>query len=142
MSERILEAAARNRTEQDFSVTLNLAGPTIQRRISDLCTSKRVEVLLLDNLSCLFTELKENDADSWELVLPWLLDLRRKRVAEAFVAHAGCNSCMRGTSRREDAAFWILQMTAPGRRRWPRTGQGSCAGFEQAYWHRAIFPKR
>ena len=93
---------------------LNLADPTIQAAITNLCFSKRVEVLFLDNLSCLFTGMKENDADSWELVLSWLLDLRRHRVAVVFIAHAGRNGCMRGTSRREDAAFWILQLTAPG----------------------------
>jgi hypothetical protein len=67
-------------------------------------------VLILDNLSCLFSGLKENDADGWENVLPWLLELRRRRVAIVFVAHAGRNGFMRGTSRREDAAFWILQL--------------------------------
>jgi hypothetical protein len=28
-----------------------------------------------------------------------------------FVAHAGRNGFMRGTSRREDAAFWMIQLT-------------------------------
>jgi hypothetical protein len=57
--------------------------------------------------------VKENDADDWERVLHWILDLRRNRVAVVFVAHAGRNGQMRGTSRREDAAFWILQLTRP-----------------------------
>ena len=69
-----------------------------------------MKFLILDNLSCLFTGIKENDADAWELVLPWLLDLRRNRIAVVFIAHAGRNGFMRGTSRREDAAFWIIQL--------------------------------
>ena len=92
---------------------LNLADPTHQKAISRLCDTKRVDVMFLDNLSCLFAGVKENDADDWERVLPWLLALRRNRLAVVFVAHAGRNGQMRGTSRREDAAFWILQLTRP-----------------------------
>ena len=96
-----------------FGEVLNLTDPDAQRAISHQCAEKGIEVLVLDNLSCLFSGIKENDADSWELVLPWLLELRRNRVAVMFIAHAGRNGCMRGTSRREDAAFWILQLTRP-----------------------------
>ena len=89
---------------------INLADPNIQAAILQVCVDKGVDVLFLDNLSCLASGIKENDADDWEHVLPWLLELRRKRVAVVFVAHAGRNGQMRGTSRREDAAFWILQL--------------------------------
>jgi hypothetical protein len=36
--------------------------------------------------------------------------MRRNRIAVVFVAHAGRNGFMRGTSRREDAAFWMMQL--------------------------------
>ncbi len=97
----------------DSGNVLNLAHPKFQGGISILCEKENIEVLILDNLSCLFNGIKENDADGWENVLPWLLDLRRRRVAVVFVAHAGRNGFMRGTSRREDAAFWIVQLTPP-----------------------------
>ncbi|MGH7980330.1 MAG: hypothetical protein ACREE6_13225, partial [Limisphaerales bacterium] len=71
----------------------------------------RIDILILDNLSCLFRGLGENDANGWERVLPWLLDLRRNRIAVIFLAHAGRNGQMRGTSRREDAAVWIIDLT-------------------------------
>jgi hypothetical protein len=90
---------------------LNLTHPSIQVALLQHCLEQRIEVLFLDNLSCLFTGVKENDADSWEMVLPWLLELRRIRIAVVFVAHAGRNGHMRGTSRREDAANWIVQLT-------------------------------
>jgi hypothetical protein len=96
-----------------FNGVLNLADPSIQTAISNHCQNTGVEVLVLDNLSCLFSGIKENDADGWDFVLPWLLDLRRQRIAVVFIAHAGRNGNMRGTSRREDAAFWILQLTRP-----------------------------
>ena len=90
--------------------TLNLADAATQQELTALLLARGVRVLLLDNLSCLFSGVKENDADSWELVLPWLLQLRRLKIAVVIVAHAGRNGLMRGTSRREDAAFWCLKL--------------------------------
>jgi putative DNA primase/helicase len=90
---------------------LNLTNSIVQTALLEQCQRGKFEVLILDNLSCLFTGIKENDADAWELVLPWLLELRRNRIAVIFIAHAGRNGLMRGTSRREDAAFWVIQLT-------------------------------
>lgn len=90
---------------------LNLSHQSTQQALLHHCLANGVEVLFLDNLSCLFSGIKENDADSWELVLPWLLELRRNKIAVVIIHHAGRNGAMRGTSRREDAAFWILQLT-------------------------------
>ena len=78
---------------------LNLTNPTVQAALLEKCQKEKMEILILDNLSCLFTGIKENDANAWELVLPWLLNLRRNRIAVAFIAHAGRNGFMRGTSR-------------------------------------------
>jgi hypothetical protein len=89
---------------------LNLTDLTIQQEISGIIKKRGIKVVFLDNLSCLFTGLKENDADSWELVLPWLLELRRERIAVVLIAHAGRNKEIRGTSRREDHAFWCLNL--------------------------------
>jgi hypothetical protein len=91
---------------------LNLTNPIVQAAILEECLRQKMKVLILDNLSCLFSGIKENDADAWEKVLPWLLELRRNRIAVIIIAHAGRNGFMRGTSRREDAANWIIQLTA------------------------------
>jgi hypothetical protein len=90
---------------------LNLAEPEAQGALLDRCKRDRIEMMYLDNLSCLFSGVRENDADAWERVLPWLLDLRRNRISVVFVAHAGRNGLMRGTSRREDAAFWVINLS-------------------------------
>ena len=90
---------------------LNLTSPAVQDALLRQALKNATDVLLLDNLSCLFSGVKENDADSWELILPWLLKLRRHGIAVIFVAHAGRNGQMRGTSRREDAAVWILSLS-------------------------------
>jgi hypothetical protein len=89
---------------------LNLTDPKSQQAITRLCLEKGIKVLILDNLSCLFSGMKENEADAWEAVLPWLLDLRRNRIAVAIVAHSGRNGNMRGTSRREDSAFSVIRL--------------------------------
>jgi putative DNA primase/helicase len=90
---------------------LNLTEPEAQAALLEKCRKDRINMLILDNLSCLFSGMRENDADAWEKVLPWLLDLRRNRIAVIFIAHSGRNGYMRGTSRREDAAFWIINLS-------------------------------
>jgi len=90
--------------------SLNLTNPLMQRVVTHLCDAKKIKLLVLDNLSCLFSGMKESDNDAWELVLNWLLELRRKRIAVLIVHHAGRNGQMRGASKREDAAFWVIKV--------------------------------
>jgi hypothetical protein len=92
---------------------LNLADPATQTAILDKCKRDKIDIVILDNQSCLFPGLSENAADAWDHVLPWLLQLRRNRIAVIIIAHAGRNGLMRGTSRREDAAFWIINLSEP-----------------------------
>jgi AAA domain/DnaB-like helicase N terminal domain len=89
---------------------LNIAEPEIQNAITKHCVETGVKVLFVDNLSTAAFGLKENEADSWEKMLPWLLDLRRRKIAVVTVHHAGRSGEMRGTSKREDALFWILAL--------------------------------
>jgi len=90
---------------------LNLADSSVQQALTARLLADGVSVLFLDNLSCLFSGVAENDADAWESVLRWLLALRRQRIAVVLVHHSGRNSqTMRGTSRREDAAFWVVRL--------------------------------
>jgi hypothetical protein len=91
--------------------TLNLARPEGQLAVSECCEKLGIKVLVLDNLSVLFGGMKENEADAWEMVLSWLMDLRRKKIAVIIIHHAGRGGReMRGTSRREDVAFWIIRL--------------------------------
>lgn len=92
---------------------LNFASPTAQHELTELLLAQGITIVFLDNLSCLFSGMKENDADDWESVLGWLLTLRRHRIAVVVVHHSGRNKeTMRGTSRREDAAFWVIRLDA------------------------------
>jgi hypothetical protein len=89
---------------------LNLTERDAQQALTMLCVDGKIEILVLDNLSCLFSGMIENDADSWEMVLPWLLELRRMSITVFIVAHGGRNKQMRGTSKREDAAASIIKI--------------------------------
>lgn len=91
---------------------LNLADRVTQDALTAQMLADGTAVVFLDNLSCLFSGVKENEADAWECVLQWLLTLRRYRIAVVVVHHAGRNKEMRGTSRREDAAFWVIRLDA------------------------------
>jgi hypothetical protein len=44
----------------------------------------------------------------------WLLAIRRAGITIVLIHHAGRNGEMRGTSRREDAAHWILKLEDAG----------------------------
>jgi AAA domain/CHC2 zinc finger len=89
---------------------LNIANPEVQRAITERCTTTGAKVLMLDNLSTLASGVRENEADSWEQVNNWLLDLRRRKIAVLIIHHAGRSGEMRGTSKREDNVFWIIAL--------------------------------
>jgi putative DNA primase/helicase len=89
---------------------LNIANREVQQALTAHCIANNVKALILDNLSTLASGMKENEADSWEQLNPWLLDLRRRRIAVVIVHHAGRSGEMRGTSKREDNVFWIIAL--------------------------------
>lgn len=73
-----------------------------------------VEVVLFDNISTLFNETApENEAESWEPVQQWLLELRRKGLTVILVHHEGKGGKQRGTSKREDVLSQVVQLKRP-----------------------------
>src|SRR5215475_5202841 len=94
--------------------TLNLSDKDLQDAVLSFCKENRFAVLILDNLSCLISGVDENNGIDWEKILPWLLDLRRTRVTVIFIHHSGREGLyMRGHSKREDPAAWIIHLKAP-----------------------------
>lgn len=91
--------------------SINVAAQNIQRVITELCVKGSFKLLVLDNLSCLASGMKENDADEWEKLLMWLLELRRRRIAVIIVHHSGRSGLMRGTTKREDSAAWVIKVS-------------------------------
>ena len=89
---------------------LNISEPRVQDPILQYCIRDGVKLLVLDNLSTLASGLKENDSFDWEQLHNWLLRFRRHHIAVILVHHAGRNREARGTSKREDAAFWVIAL--------------------------------
>jgi putative DNA primase/helicase len=90
----------------------DLASPSVQAKLEPWLQG--VELLILDNLSSLTTELRENDADAWSPIQQWLLRLRRRGISVLIVHHAGKGGGQRGTSRREDVLDTSICLRRPG----------------------------
>lgn len=89
--------------------SLQLGDAEHREALLDYCVEKQIKVLVIDNLSSM-SDIKENDNDDWSAIGDWLLEYRRRGIAVIVVHHAGRNGQMRGASRREDAAFWVIKL--------------------------------
>ena len=96
---------------EQSKAALCLSDAAQQNELTRLCEVNKIDVLFLDNGACLFRGIAENKADDFrDFVENWFLDLRRRGIAVVLVLHAGRNGEIRGTSKREDAAFWIMRL--------------------------------
>ena len=89
---------------------LNITEPAVQAAILQRCIRNNIQLVILDNLSTLASGVKENDSFEWERLHNWLLQFRRHKIAVILIHHAGRSGELRGTSKREDAAFWIISL--------------------------------
>ncbi|MDR2737517.1 MAG: AAA family ATPase [Puniceicoccales bacterium] len=111
-------------------MVLNLCRENQQKFLLDHCVTSGVKVVVIDNLSCLLYGMRENEADSWDPILRWLLELRRSGVAVVVVHHANrTGNDMRGTSRREDAANWVIKIEKFSELDGPENGTKFTASF-------------
>jgi putative DNA primase/helicase len=76
------------------------------------------DLVIIDNISTLFRSGDENEAESWQPVQDWILDLRRRGKSVLFVHHAAKAGQQRGTSKREDILDTVITLKQP---------QGYCA---------------
>ncbi|MBW2707853.1 MAG: AAA family ATPase [Deltaproteobacteria bacterium] len=72
--------------------------------------NKDLKLVIVDNVSCLFSGLRESSKDDWEKITPWLLAMRRRGVAVLLVHHAGKGGDQRGTSGREDLLDTVISL--------------------------------
>lgn len=61
-----------------------------------------IDLVIVDNLSCLAPSIKENDASDWALIQTWVLNLRTRGKSVLLIHHSGKNGGQRGTSKKED----------------------------------------
>jgi putative DNA primase/helicase len=73
-----------------------------------------VSLLILDSITTLCPGAgPENDAESWEVMQSWLLELRRRGISVLLVHHEGKGGVQRGTSKREDVLSQVIQLKRP-----------------------------
>ncbi|MDH5669568.1 MAG: AAA family ATPase, partial [Nitrospira sp.] len=72
-----------------------------------------IRVVILDNISCLFSGINEDSKQDWEPINAWLIRLRHRGIATVLVHHAGKGGQQRGTSGREDSLDTVIQLTKP-----------------------------
>jgi len=103
---------------------LSLITPDLQPcAMPDLSTSngqsmiepflKSVDMVVLDNIYTLCRTGKENEAQSWQSMQAWLLDLRRRGITVLLVHHAGKSGDQRGTSAKEDIMDTVISLRRP-----------------------------
>lgn len=80
-----------------------------RKALLEFCVEMKIRVLVIDNLSSV-SNISENDNDAWPDIGNWLLDFRRNKISVIVIHHSGRNGAMRGASRREDPAFWIIRL--------------------------------
>ena len=87
----------------------NLGKADYRFALLDHCVEHGIGLLILDNISCLFSGIRENEADDWDLVRPWLNLLRASGITVILLHHAGKSGQQRGTSRRLDNPAFIMK---------------------------------
>jgi putative DNA primase/helicase len=90
---------------------LCLTNQIVQDQILDYTDKNRdLGVVIIDNISCLFTGLREDNKQDWERVIPFLLALRHRGIAVVLIHHAGKSGDQRGTSGREDMLDTVIKL--------------------------------
>jgi hypothetical protein len=91
---------------------LNLCEPDQQEVLLNIFKQGNFKAVFFDNISCLCWGMKENEADSWEQVDNWFKNLRTNKITPVIIHHANREGKdMRGTSKREDAADWVIKVS-------------------------------
>ena len=94
--------------------TFHLEDPQQQKDLTRFIHHNGVRVLILDNHSVLFPGLSaNNDNDAWESIKQWFLELRRRKVCVILVGHNGANGELRGGTRKQDDASWVIRLDRP-----------------------------
>jgi len=83
-----------------------------QEQIEQFITDE-IELIIIDNLSCLVRSGRENEAESWLPIQEWALRLRAKGKSVLFIHHSNKSGSQRGTSRREDVLDVIINLKRP-----------------------------
>lgn len=122
MQER-LRALMNNQLEKTKALFQLLTPDLQQGAMPDLATYKGqealepylkdIDLIIVDNISTLCRNSKENEADSWIPVQDWALKQRASGKSILFIHHAGKGGHQRGTSKREDILDTVISLKRP-----------------------------
>jgi|CXWL01.1.fsa_nt_gi putative DNA primase/helicase len=84
-----------------------------QEVVKILDAHPEIRVVILDNISCLFSGLNEDSKQDWEPINAWLSRLRHRGITPVLVHHAGKGGQQRGTSGREDSLDTSIELARP-----------------------------
>ncbi|MBX3325162.1 MAG: AAA family ATPase [Nitrospira sp.] len=84
-----------------------------QEVVKILDAHPEIKVLILDNISCLFSGIDEDSKQAWEPINAWLIRLRHRGLTTVLVHHAGKSGQQRGTSGREDSLDTVIHLSLP-----------------------------
>jgi len=87
----------------------DLATEDGQRAIDQFITDD-IELIVVDNLSCLVRTGKENESESWRPIQTWALRLRAKNKSVLFLHHSGKSGSQRGSSKKEDVLDTVIHL--------------------------------
>lgn len=72
-----------------------------------------IDLVIVDNISCLASSIKENDANDWASLQTWILKLRTKGKSVLLIHHSGKGGTQRGTSKKEDVLDTVIALERP-----------------------------
>lgn len=101
-----------------------------QEEINQFITDD-IELIIVDNLSCLVRTGKENEGDSWLPIQSWALSLRAKGKSILFIHHSGKGGSQRGSSKKEDILDTVISLKRPEDYN-PDKGAAFIINFEKA----------
>jgi len=84
-----------------------------QFEIDEIISAKEIDLIIVDNLSCLARTGRENESESWQSVAQWALKMRREGRSVLFVHHDGKNGQQRGNSKKEDILDVVIALKRP-----------------------------
>jgi len=96
---------------QEHGIMPNLS--TLEGQLALEPYLKDVDLVIVDNISTLCREGRENEAESWIPVQGWALRLRAMGKSVVFVHHEGRSGNQRGTTKREDVLDTVIRLKRP-----------------------------
>ncbi|WP_297501853.1 AAA family ATPase [Ferrovum sp.] len=110
----------------------DLGSHTGREALREVIKKSDPAVIVLDNISAWQRSGKpENDAESWNEVATFLMELRSQGRAVVLIHHAGKGGQQRGTSKREDILDTVVALKKPDDYD-PADGMRVCLEFEKS----------